>query len=268
MNRLTLIVAIIFSLTAIPCWGSSSRATAAVAVAVVVDDLLQTKLPELPDTLPDRNQRTDRTGSPLRIDDGALEQITARPRIVVTVYSPSSFPCAKCDGMKADAKQNGWENGDADIDLQWVTSDVLGATSYPWITSAGRMTIYGKTNIGGLRQWLNLPAVKPAQAISGVTVGTVRAREALDNIFSAVQQSPNGCSVRFGQSLISIPAKMQQTVELDGTRLRVAFNGTKPTVSYGSGWLKVARSVSSITITRELLTVGVDGFPDLALRVE
>lgn len=252
-------------LSAVATWGESTRAAAAVVVAVAVDELLQTKLPMLPDTLPDRDQST---GATLRIDDAALDQITARQKIVVTVASPASFACGHCDAMKADATKRGWLNGDADIDLKWITMDVPGATGYPWITSPGRMTIYGRTDLAGLRQWLGLPAVKPAQAIGGVTVGTIRARESIDQIFNAIRHSPNGCGVQFGQVIVNIPAQMQQTVDLDGSRLRIVFSGTKPTVSYGSGWLKVARSVSSVTMTRELLTVGVDGFPDLALRTE
>lgn len=150
------IPAMIVILFASACF-AGSRETAAVAVAVSVDRVLQTNTPDLPKT-------------PLRprgdIQEPAVPQ---RQKIKVRIHSPSSFVCAPCEAMKADAERNGWKSGDADIEIEWVKEDVAGAAGYPWITSPGKINIYGRTNIGGLRMWLGLPAVKPSQQAIGAS---------------------------------------------------------------------------------------------------
>ncbi len=148
--------AMILILLASACF-AGSRETAAVSVAVAVDQVLQTNTPDLPKT-------------PLRPRGDVQEPpVPQKQKIKVRVHSPSSFVCAPCEAMKAEAERDGWKSGDADIEIEWVKGDVPGATAYPWITSPGKINIYGKTNIGGLRVWLELPAVKPSrQAIGAV----------------------------------------------------------------------------------------------------
>jgi hypothetical protein len=146
--------AMILILLASACF-AGSKETAAVAVVVAVDHVLQTNTPDLPKT-PSR-PRGDTQGEP------------QKQKIKVRVTSPSSFVCAPCEAMKAEAERDGWKSGDADIEIEWVKGDVPGATAYPWITSPGKINIYGKTNIGGLRVWLELPAVKPSRQAIGAT---------------------------------------------------------------------------------------------------
>jgi len=141
------IPAMILILLASACF-AGSKETAAVSVAVAVDNVLQTNTPDLPKT-------------PVRPRGDVQEPpVPQKQKIKVRVHSPASFVCAPCESMKADAERDGWKTGDADIEIEWVREDVAGAVAYPWITSPGKINIYGKTNIGGLRIWLGLPAVK------------------------------------------------------------------------------------------------------------
>jgi hypothetical protein len=146
--------AMILILLASACF-AGSKETAAVSVAVAVDHVLQTNTPDLPKT-------------PVRPRGDIQEPpVPQKQRVKVRVHSPSSFVCAPCEAMKAEAERDGWKSGDIDIEIEWVREDVVGATAYPWITSPGKINIYGRTNIRGLRMWLGLPAVKPSQAAIG-----------------------------------------------------------------------------------------------------
>ncbi len=150
------IPAMVLILLASACF-AGSRETAAVSVAVAVDHVLQTNTPDIPKT-PSRPR-----------GDVQEPPVPQKQKIKVRVHSPASFVCAPCEAMKAEAERDGWKSGDADIEIEWVREDVAGAVGYPWITSPGKINIYGKTNIGGLRVWLELPAVKPSrQAIGAV----------------------------------------------------------------------------------------------------
>ena len=149
--------AMILILLASACF-AGSRETAAVAVAVSVDQVLQTNTPDLPKT-PSRPRGDTQDAPPAPM----------RQKIKVRIHSPSSFVCAPCEAMKTEADRDGWKFGDSDIEIEWVKEDVAGATAYPWITSPGKINIYGRTNIRGLRMWLGLPAVKPSrEAIGGI----------------------------------------------------------------------------------------------------
>lgn len=213
----------------------------------------------------------DRQGPPvvkpavLMIDDAAMESIGQRSKIVVTVHSPSSFRCPPCEAMKRSAKDGGWESGDTEIELRWSTGDVYGATAYPWIVSGQKVKV-GSTDLAGIRKWLGTE--ERVQAMQAVAVGSIRGRDVVDAVLSRVSVGDGSSVIRFGSATISVPAKMDQIVQLSGDGLRVSFVGEKPRVSYGSGWLKIGRSVSFLDVSRDSLTVGVDGFPDLKLRID
>lgn len=152
------IPAMILILLASACY-AGSRETAAVSVAVAVDHVLQTNTPDLPKVPVRPRGDTQESNSPAPM----------RQKTKVRIHSPSSFVCAPCESMKAEAERDGWKSGDSDIEIEWVKGDVPEATAYPWITSPGKINIYGKTNIGGLRMWLGLPAVKPSQRAIGAS---------------------------------------------------------------------------------------------------
>lgn len=200
----------------------------------------------------------------LSIDEAAINAAgRIRAKIIVTVASPTSFACPACDGMESKARVEGWHDGDADIDLRWIKQDVPGATAYPWITAEGHQTIYGRTGINGIRQWLKLPAVKVSAAVGAVTIGTIDGKALRD--FQA-NITADGV-YQFGGAKLTVPKSMPNTVELTPERQAVKFTGAKPRLSYGSGWLAVSQPVAGFVATRETLTVQLDGFPDLVLSV-
>jgi hypothetical protein len=200
----------------------------------------------------------------LSIDDSAIESLKPRKKKIVTVYSPSSFSCPQCEKMKTDAKSSGWYAGDSDIDLHWVTGDIPSAKFYPWMVADGHSPIYGRTDISGLRLWLNLPQGKAAQAMGSVTVGKIDGKA-----LRAFQASiPVDGVIQFGAAKFTIPKSMATQIDISPERQAVKFTSTKPRLSYGSGWLSVSQAVSSVVATRETLTIALDGFPDLVLKVE
>lgn len=203
-----------------------------------------------------------KAGPVLSINDAAIESIKPAPRTLVTIYSPT-WHCPPCAAMKADAELNHWKDGDADIEIKWVVNDQPpGVTGFPWIVS-GNQIFRGQRNMQQIRAWLGLPLQPTVKAVSSVRIGTIDGAA----INSFLDSIPETGVIEFGGAKVTIPPRMATQIDVSRVEVKVAFTGTKPKVSYGSGWLSVSRSVSHVAVNRGTVVVGVDGFPDLVLAV-
>jgi hypothetical protein len=112
----------------------------------------------------------------------------------------------------------------------------------------------------------------PKTGVSAVTIGTIKAKDAIANLFAAVDASQRGgdVSIRISSAEVIIPAQLQNTVELTGSSLAIKFPAKKPRIRIGSGWLGVSQEVSSVEVDngRSLATLGIAGCPDLCFTLE
>jgi hypothetical protein len=291
-NALTLILAV---QGCCPCFAASPRAVAAVAVAVAVDGLLQTNTPALPDDLGGEereaepqpepaagcqcgcNQSNCHCGKPaavsgcaavdaapvLTIDDAAIDSLKPQHKEEVVVYTQAG--CGPCERMKGE-----FPNGDADVLVRFTDAPApFLITAYPTIyLPRANVSLVGYRSLQQIRQWLSLPAVKPsARAIGSVTVGTING-DAIRSILDQVKATKAGGVITVGNAALTVPARMSTDVELTPEVMSVRFTATKPRLSYGSGWLAVSQPISAISASRSTVVIGLDGFPDLVLRVE
>lgn len=271
--------------------GASPQAAAVVAVAVAVDEMLQTKTPDLPDELGGGRESqpqpvvndvcqcgcgktgckcgkaagfgcTVKSKPVLSIDDELLADIQGFKH-ELNVYR--THPCRFCDDIE---RNHG--HGDRDVRLNHTGKAApFPVTGYPIIHNPKTgQYLTGYVTMPQIRAWLKLPAVTPAKAIGAVTVGTING-EGLRAVLDQIEPAKNGGGIiKVGGASLTIPDKMPCAVGATPDKLAVGFPGPKPRLAYGSGWLGVSQTVNGITATRELLTIGLDGFPDICLRVE
>ncbi len=265
---------------------ASPQAAAVVAVAVAVDDMLQTKTPALPDELgggrADPSPAADvcRCGCGLKdchcgksgaclakakpvlsIDDDVLAAMH-KPKTKLIVYR--TFPCVHCDRLEQNAG-----HGDADILLEHANAPApFPVSGHPVIFNPeNRQYVVGYRTMDQIRKDLNLPR-SSVKAIGAVTVGTING-DGLQALLDQIEPAKNGGGmITVSGASLTIPDKMPCAVSATHDQFAIAFPGPKPRVAYGSGWLAVSQPVNGITASRSLLTIGLDGFPDIALKVE
>lgn len=276
------------------CEASSPRASAIVAVAVAVDELLQTNRPELPDTLDDGREKPDTkpSGSPcdcpskcgkldcqckaqaersskpgISIDAAVLSAIKATPkREELLVYSQANCPpCVRFHDEAGD--------GDGDIAIRYVDGPPPFAVSgFPVIHSPSRRVFrIGYATLAELRAWLGLPAVKPAAklgAVQAVTVGTIDGRS-IRAALAKLRSDGKASTISIEGVEVTIPPKLAVELGTIGGGITLGFPTLpRPRLTLSAGLVRVSQPINALALSGELLTVGLDGFPDLAFRVE
>lgn len=298
-----LVSVLCLGLMAVEAAAATPRSIAVVAVAVAVDELLQSNTPALPDTLdkgeaakPD-NAEPQPLGTPcecprkcgklgcqcqqaaaaveagsgskplLTLDAAALGSIKPLPkREKLLVYSQAN--CGPCDRFRTD---NG--AGDADIGIEYPEgAPPFAVAGFPAIYSPSRRAIrVGYATMPELRAWLGLPAVRPAAvlgAVGAVTVGTIDGA-GIRAALAKLRSSGKSTVLTIEGAEIIVPATLSIELSTSPERVAIRFPATpRPRLSLGSGLMKISQPISALAFSGELLTVGLDGFPDLAFRVE
>jgi hypothetical protein len=293
----------------------------AVAVAIAVDDLLQTNTPALPDHLGGNDQRDlspgpapspapgvcacgcGKTGcrcgrsaafadsggvcsgepaaadwvvvpdEPLVfLDMAAVEAagVKQKRRVIVGVADRAAGdgPCPYCDQTVAALGA-----GDADTEVIVVPRTKLHFVprALPVIYFPDAAIVhYGRIDLPRLKATLSAnPPTVPQSYGFGVDVGTLKGADAAAKLFDLVTAQPSGSAVVIGPARLTVPAALQLAVALSPDGLKITFPGRdKPRVQVGTGWLSVGRPLSSLGVSRDRVTLGIDGFADMSLRLE
>lgn len=199
------------------------------------------------------------TAPMLSIDETALNALAPQHKEKLIVYRMPN--CPACDRLERDG------HGDADVSIEHAGKQApFPVTAYPIIFSPRTgQYLTGYASIQQIRLWLKLPAVKASPlAVGAVTVGKIDGKALRE--FQA--KIPADGVIKFDGASITIPKSMATQIDVTPDRQAIKFTGSKPRLTYGSGWLAVSQAVNGIFVTRDLLTIGLDGFPDICLRVE
>lgn len=185
----------------------------------------------------------------------AIEQQQASNIVDVTLeHAP--FGCPPCDALDDTLKTM------PGLRVTHVTG-VEGP--FPKLYYAGRVW-HGNLSRGQIEAIIR--DYKPApKAVSAISVGRVQLKREIDALLSRVINRGNETIIDLGSGSVILPATMQQSVSLTPTECRVTFTGTKPRYRYGSGFLAVGVDISSVSVSRTQLVIGVVGIPDVELEV-
>ncbi len=209
----------------------------------------------------------------LIVNDSALEftklQPTADP---VIAYAPPW--CGTCASW-----QRFLGAGDATLRIEWRHEELppeiaRQSSTAPSLTYRGKVLWQhpvGQTleTIKSRVREMQGTQGQATATVAAVNVGAIQGRAAVATLLQAVTKPRTGETVLlFGSAAIILPPKMRCALELSPDVVRATFDGPKPMVRYGSGILSVSRPITFIEANRDMMTVGVDGLPDLSFRLE
>lgn len=209
----------------------------------------------------------ERTAEIVTIDEQALASASqAMPRRRVVVFVPS-FRCEPCERLKRDCGA-----GDAQVEIEYQPASqapfAVPGFPYIWLPDVNRQHV-GAVSMPQLKEMLakNRPANQPS-TVGAVTIGTIRAKEALAAVFAGIKNTGSESVVTLGQASIVVPAEMPSTWVVEAESMQLRFTGRKPRLRLGTSFFSVGREVAGIKITPNVVMVSIDGFPDLAFAVE
>jgi hypothetical protein len=102
---------------------------------------------------------------------------------------------------------------------------------------------------------MQLPGLPPLSQIQD----TIRkATKFLEALFS-----PGGVDMKYAS--LQCQGQLDMSVQMNGDQIVLAFNGSRPMLTILH---LITREVEKVSVTADMVTLSIQGFPDLTLRVE
>ena len=213
------------------------------------------------------------TSPVLQVNDAALETVAsqqAAQQEFVDVYTPPR--CGTCPQWKANLGA-----GHGRVRFRYIDAEpppfVLAVTgTVPAFVHDGQVlfpTPVGHTAASIAAIVESRTATRPrGQEMRALNIGAIRGRQAVAKILDAITGTAAAPVLVFGNSSITLPPNCRFNMAASSQGAAITFAAPLPSVRYGSGLLSVARPVTSLTIGRDLVTLGIAGFPDVALTLQ
>jgi hypothetical protein len=210
--------------------------------------------------------RAEDASAPLiTLNESAITgMVASKPVKTIKIYSPTW--CAACQVMKAQAKREGWVDGDSELSIEWYEQESPGAKAYPWAYDAStNKAIYGRTDLPGLRSAFGLDAspVGNAPPVSAGSVDIASMRAILARLpRSARLTIDERWEVNLGSATALVPKGTTAVMAIGDTTAEIRFEGSRPSIT---AYL-VTVGVNGVRLDEDSLTIDLKGWPDWVLH--